>query len=220
LSKLGLLGRLALVLSVVAGVTYALSWNLELPAWAAVVWKGAGVTLLAAYAASLARDLDGWLIVAVMALGALGDVLLETHGLITGAFAFLAGHAVAIALYLRRRRPNPSAAHLLFAAVIPLATVAIAYALPSDRGLAPGVALYALGLSLMAAAAWLSGFPRALVGLGALMFVVSDLLIFARAGPLEGAAWIGLGVWGLYYGGQFLICVGVTRVLSRRSSPA
>ena len=33
----------------------------------------------------------------------------------------------------------------------------------------------------MAAAAWLSGFPRALVGLGALMFVVSDLLGGAKS---------------------------------------
>ncbi len=42
-----------------------------------MAWKGAGVALLAVYAALKARNLDGWLICAVMAFGALGDVLLE-----------------------------------------------------------------------------------------------------------------------------------------------
>jgi uncharacterized membrane protein YhhN len=43
------------------------------------------------------------------------------------------------------------------------------------------------------------------------MFVVSDLLIFARAGPLPDSFAVGLAVWGLYYFGQLLICVGVVR---------
>jgi uncharacterized membrane protein YhhN len=48
------------------------------------------------------------LLVAVMAFGALGDVLLETSGMTVGALAFLAGHVVAIVLYLRNRRPRLS----------------------------------------------------------------------------------------------------------------
>ena len=91
----------------------------------------------------------------------------------------------------------------------------VAFLLPSDRAGAPGVALYALGLSLMAAFAWTSRFPRYRVGLGALMFLVSDLLIFARSGPLAHAAWIGFSIWGLYYAGQALICLGVTGTLAK-----
>ncbi|MFN3521594.1 MAG: lysoplasmalogenase family protein [Phenylobacterium sp.] len=216
LTRLGFLGRVALLLSFVAAASYVASWNLDLPAVVSTAWKGAGLTLMAVYAASVARGLDGWLLVAVLALGALGDVLLETHGLVTGAFAFLAGHLVAITLYLRNRRPSLTTSQLLFAAILPPATVAIAYSLPADRALASGVALYALGLSLMAACAWISRFPRYLTGLGALMFVVSDLLIFGRDGALKGVFGIGVAIWALYYLGQFLICIGVVEGLARR----
>ena len=67
----------------------------------------------------------------------------------------------------------------------------------------------------MAACALISRFPVALTGLGALMFVLSDLFIFARAGPLAQAAWIGLAIWTLYYVGQLMICLGVVRTLER-----
>ena len=81
-----------------------------------------------------------------------------------------------------------------------------------DRASAPGVAVYAAGLAAMAASAWLSRFPRHQVALGAVMFLASDLLIFARSGPLAGAAWLGLAIWGLYFAGQALIATSVARV--------
>jgi uncharacterized membrane protein YhhN len=145
-------------------------------------------------------------------------VLLETSGLVVGALAFLVGHLIAIGLYLRNRRPHPTLSRRLLAAVIVPATVVTAFLLPSDRAGAPGVALYALGLSVMAATAWLSRFPRYRVGAGALMFVASDLLIFARGGSLHGAAWIGPAIWVLYFGGQVLVCLGVTRGLRDATS--
>ena len=43
----------------------------------------------------------------------------------------------------------------------------------------------------------------------AVMFAVSDLLIFADLGPLADSALPGLLIWPLYYFGQFLICTGV-----------
>lgn len=201
--------------AVIAGVSYAASWNLPLSLVAAATWKGAGVALLALYAGWRARNADGWLLCAVMAFGAAGDVLLETAGLIAGAVAFLIGHLFAIALYLRNRRPALSLSQGLLAIAVVSATVATAWLLPADRAGAPGVALYALGLSAMAATAWISRFPRLRVGLGAMMFVASDLLIFARSGPLSEAAWIGFAIWGLYFAGQVLICVGVSGALQR-----
>jgi uncharacterized membrane protein YhhN len=206
---------LILAAAVIAGVSYVASWNLPLSLVAAATWKGAGVALLALYAGWRARNADGWLLCAVMAFGAAGDVLLETTGLIAGAVAFLIGHLFAMALYLRNRRPALSVSQRLLALVIVPATVAIAWLLPADRAGAPGVALYALGLSVMAATAWTSRFPRFRVGLGAMMFVASDLLIFARSGPLSEAAWIGYAIWALYFAGQALICVGVSNTLQR-----
>lgn len=206
------LARWTLIASIIAGVSYIASWGLKLPMPAEVLWKGAGVGLLAVYAGLKARSTDGWLLTAVMALGALGDVLLVTSGLTIGALAFLAGHLTAIALYARNRRGASIPALLAATAFIPV-VVGIAFHLPADRAGAPGVALYATGLAAMAASAWLSRFPRERVALGALMFVVSDLLIFARGGLLPESFATGLAVWGLYYLGQLLICVGVTGAL-------
>ncbi|WP_374533089.1 lysoplasmalogenase [Phenylobacterium sp.] len=209
------LGTIVLIASLIAGISYMASWGLGLPAAASTVWKGAGVALLALYAAVRAQGAGGWMLCAVLAFGALGDILLETHGLTVGAVAFLVGHLIAIALYLRYRRPNLPKGDAAFAALLVPASVAIAFLLPADRAMAPSVALYTAGLALMAACAWISRFPRSMTGLGALMFVVSDLLIFARAGALAGQAWVGFGVWTLYYFGQALICLGGVRGLSR-----
>lgn len=211
--------RVALIAAVVAGVSYMFSWDLPLSQAQSLTWKGAGVGLLALYAALRARSLDGWLICAVMVFGALGDVLLGAAGLVTGAVAFLVGHLIAIWLYLRNRRTGITGRGRLLASLLVAATVAVAFLLPDDRAGAPGVAFYALGLSVMAACAWTSRFPRATTGIGAVMFVVSDLLIFAREGPLADQAWVGFGIWGLYFAGQALICLGVTRTLARDVAP-
>lgn len=204
--------RLALIAAVVAGTTYVGSWFLDLPHPVAIAWKGAGVALLAVYAALAARGPARPLIAAVMAFGALGDVLLETHGLIVGALAFLAGHLTAIWLYLSQRRPNLAAADWAVAGALIVLITVTAWLLPPDRAGAQGIAVYALGLSTMAASAWLSRFSRALTAGGALMFAVSDLLIFLRTGrrDLDGFA-MGLAVWGLYFAGQTLIALGVVR---------
>jgi len=79
------------------------------------------------------------------------------------------------------------------------------------------VAVYALGLAVMAACAWISRFPRRMTGIGAVMFVVSDLLIFARMGVLAQSPLPDLLIWPLYYFGQFLICTGVVGELRRRA---
>ena len=207
-------GRLLLIAAIIAGVSYVGSWFLDLPPAGSVIWKGAGVALLAVFAASQARGLDGVLLAVVLMFGALGDVLLETHGLVVGALAFLAGHLIAIVLYVRNRDPGLSARHLaLGLTIIPVVTV-IAFLLPPDRAGAGLIALYSMGLAAMAAAAWISRFPRLLVAAGALMFVVSDLLIFARTGrPALDVFPMALAVWGLYFTGQTLIAVGATRTL-------
>ncbi len=206
---------LVLAAAVVGGVSYFASWNLGLPEAASLAWKGSGVGLLAVYAALKARTPDGWMIAAVMALGAAGDVLLGPAGPAGGGLAFLIGHLVAIWLYLKNRRAETTLSQKLLVIVLVPATVFIAFRLPADRGRAIPIADYTAGLGLMAATAWVSRFPRRLTGIGALMFVVSDLLIFARMGPLAGQAWVGYAIWGLYFGGQLAILLGVTRTLAK-----
>lgn len=193
---------LLFLLALLFGVVHFVADRLGAPTPFDVLSKGACVALLALWAALQARGADGWLIALAIALGALGDVLLETHGLTVGALAFLAGHLVSVALHLRNRvRP-------------PVVAVLAAFAVPAASWLLAwdyGVAAYALGLGAMAGTALCSRFP--LVGIGALLFVVSDLLIFARLGPLAGSALPGLLIWPLYVAGQALIGWGVVTTL-------
>jgi uncharacterized membrane protein YhhN len=199
--------RWTLIASVIAGVSYGAIGFVDLPTGLETAWKGAGVALLAVHAAFRARSLDGWLLATVMALGAGGDVLLETHGLAVGAVSFLLGHVVATVLYLRHHGRGSTAPLL----AVPVVVVGARLLSSGDNG----VTVYSLFLAVMAATALMSRFPLRTVGLGALMFVVSDLLIFARAGPLPDSMASGLAVWGLYYFGQLLICVGAVRALER-----
>jgi len=201
-------------LALVAGASFWLVGHHTIPTLPWIAWKGAGVALLAIWAAVNAHNRDGWLITAVMALGALGDVLLE-RSQTGGALAFLAGHIVATVLYLLHRRSKPSPSQLGLALLLLVAVPAIAYLLPADRAAAPGIALYATGLGVMAASAWASRFPRYRVGIGAVMFVASDLLIFAKMGPLAGSPIPVFLIWPLYFGGQALVAWGAVTTLLR-----
>ena len=205
-----------LLASLVAGISYFFVKDNQIPGLYLMALKGAGVALLAVYAMVRHTGADSRQIAAVMAFGALGDVLIMLR-LEWGAIAFLIGHLIAIHLYLRHRRAkltlSQKAAALCFLVLIPV----ISYLLPTDRTAAPGIALYATGLGAMTAAAWTSTFSRYTVGIGAVMFAVSDLFIFAEIGPLAGSAIPGLLIWPLYYFGQFLICTGVIGELRRRT---
>jgi len=227
--------------AVVAGVSYGV------PAWSGwqgagiIAWKGAGVGLLTVAAAMTAlaarqhpppsesataalksskRHLafnDPLLLTAIMACGALGDVLLDAISLVAGAAWFALAHLLAMGLYWRNRRTDdalsPSGAIKRlwpFWLGVPMA-LGITAVLARGEPLA-GVAVgYTLLVALMAAFAWRSRFSRRLVGLGAFLFLVSDLLIFTRtAGPVPLREVAGLLVWPLYFAGQALIARGVT----------
>jgi uncharacterized membrane protein YhhN len=199
---------LLVLLALIVGMAYFGAHRMGARGDGLIAAKGACVGLLALWAAVQARSLDGWLIAAVMALGAIGDVVIETNGLDPGAIAFLAGHVVAIGFYLRNREGSPWTA-LSIALVVAL----VAWLLPAARAMAPGIAFYALGLGGMAGTALISRFPRNSVGAGALMFVASDLLIFAQLGLLHGSMLPNLLIWPLYVSGQASIAWGVMTTL-------
>ncbi len=182
-----------------------------------MLWKGAGVAFLAAYALTW-RALPGARhLAAIMALGAAGDMALEIEFRL-GAALFMAGHITALAFYLRHLRTDPSASQRAAAGGLLLGTPLVAFLLPADPAMRAQIAFYALTLGAMAGAAWASVFPRYRVGAGAVLFVLSDLLIFARLGLLAHSALPGLLIWPLYYLGQFLICTGVIRTLKARET--
>ena len=203
-----------LLASLAASVSYFFARDNPVPGLYLIAWKGAAVGLLAVYAARRAKSSDGWLLTAALALGALGDMVLELD-LVAGGALFAFAHLVAIALFLRNPRERRTGSQWLLAVALLLGTplVAALMALPDPRW--PMAAGYAAIVGAMAASAWVSRFPRYRVGLGAVLFVVSDLLIFAReSGQLPEAIgwWL---VWPLYYAGQLLIATGVVRAQHR-----
>lgn len=206
MSELGSSRQWFLLAAILAGGSYLIAVIGQFEGMSAILWKGSGVGLLALYAALRAESFDGWLLTVVMAFGAAGDVLLDSVSMEVGAGAFAAGHIIAIWLYLRNRRHSPTGSQQALAVVLALGTPIIAWSLTQ----AVEVAIYATILGSMAAAAWLSRFSRYRVGLGAVLFVASDLLIFARMGPLAEPAWISVAIWALYFCGQLLIVLGVT----------
>lgn len=202
--------RLMVGMSLVFGLSYPLLWD-HLPGPAlTIAMKGAGVGLLALAAALRARRPDGWLLASLLALGAMGDVLLEIS-LAAGAIAFAGGHLVAILLYRRNRRSGADQKDMAIAFLILLAAAVVPFILLQGRSEAVPFTAYALLLGAMAASAWLSRFPRGLVAVGALLFLASDMLIAVRmASDLAG---LGPIIWLLYYSGQLLIFLGVSRSL-------
>lgn len=199
-----------LLASLIAGISYWFVADTAVPGLYLIAWKGAGVALLAVYAWAHHPVPDARRIALVMAFGALGDMVLEVN-FTGGALAFFAGHMAAIALYLRHRRDNLNTQDKRTAVALVIGVPAVSFGLTGRSE----VAFYALALGGMAAAACSSNFLRRQVGLGAVLFAVSDLLIFAQMGPLAVSPVADLLIWPLYYVGQVLITVGVIGALSR-----
>lgn len=195
--------------ALIAGLSYMASWDRELPHAAAIAWKGAGVGLLAVWAAWQGRTKDHRLLAAALALGAIADMVLELH-FVAGAAVFALGHVAAITLYLRNRRPGAAQPQFAFALLLFAGSVALAATL-APAGWKLPIAFYTLFLAAMAASASLSRFPIAFAG--ALLFLLSDLLIFARMEILAGIGWASFAIWLSYFGGQALIAWGVASVL-------
>lgn len=201
----GVKAPLIFMAALLAGFSYNFSWAIPLPDWAAIAWKGAGVGLLATWASRQGDGTDHRLLATVLVLGATADMVLELH-FIAGAAVFALGHVAAILLYLRNRRPGAGARDVVLAAAFLAGTVALAFNLASPDW-APAVAFYTLFLALMTACALMSRF--AVAAAGALLFLLSDLLIFARMDLIANLGWADLAIWATYFPGQALIAWGV-----------
>ncbi|MCL9982063.1 MAG: lysoplasmalogenase [Erythrobacter sp.] len=177
-----------------------------------ILLKGAGVALLALYALLRVphdrRGIDGGLLVLALVLAALGDMAIELYFGIGGAF-FAAAHCVSVALYLRNRRARPSPSQRMLGLALLIGTPLISYLLSQQIE----IAVYAAFLGAMASAAWMSRYPRYRVGTGAVLFVISDWLIFSRGGPVDLGVLPDLLIWPLYYAGQVMIATGIVQCL-------
>lgn len=205
--------------ALVGGISFFIAVTQRWDGQAVWAWKTSGVALLALWAAVNARGTNGWLIAAVLGFGALGDWLLDAIGMMEGAAAFATGHLIAIFLYWRNRRPDPTTSQLMLAIVVVPLSIFTAWALargaPAD--LQQAAVGYTALVAAMAAVAWISRFPRYRTGIGAMLFLASDLFIFAgEGGALSRSVTLWL-VWPLYFAGQALIAWGVVSTLSREA---
>ena len=203
--------------SLFAGISFPATW-LFLPldgGLFAMIWKMAAVGLLVPFALRRHHKGEFVLLATMLAFYALGDGLIELS-MVAGAVAFAVGHVVAIIIYFRHRRVSPVFSQKLLAVTILLATPVIAYFLPENLDEGMQVAAYSVILAAMVTMAWSSNFPRYRVGIGAILFVISDLLIFAELGPLANSEWSGIAIWYLYYFGVLMIAVGVAQTLVKR----
>ncbi len=204
-----------LVLSVIAALAFYYLRASDLPEFYLVPIKGSAVGFLALYCWMRHSSKSAHLLAAALGVAAIGDMAIE-FGLIAGGAAFFVSHVIMIVMLLRHRGPPlESRDSVIFIALL-LGTPFVAYFLPYDPQLNMPVAIYALALGGMAAGAWASDFPRMRVAAGAILFVISDLLIFAGLGPLSGSPVPEYLVWPIYYLGMFLIAVGVITTLRKR----
>lgn len=177
-----------------------------------ILAKGAAVGLLAIYVWARVphdrRGIDGAILVLALALAAMGDMAIELDFLVGGA-CFTAAHCVAVMLYLRNRHPRPSPVQKIIGLALLIGTPLVSYALSGEIQ----IAIYASFLGAMAAAAWMSHYPRYRVGTGAVLFVISDWLIFSRMGAYDLAPLPDLLIWPLYYVAQVMIATGIVQCL-------
>ena len=200
-----------LLTSLVAAIAFYTLSDEQVGGMFLIFFKAAACATLAIYALARHRSLAARLLAGAMAFSSGGDVAMELGDERWGGGLFLAAHLVAIVLYRLNARLKPAGSQVMAAVALVLLTPLVGYLLTGNAL----VALYALGLGAMAASAWLSRFSRYDVGLGAVLFVVSDLLIFAQLGGRLDPAVATWLVWPIYYGGQFLIATGVIRKLRR-----
>ncbi|MEE9434050.1 MAG: lysoplasmalogenase family protein [Sphingorhabdus sp.] len=199
-----------LLASLAFGLTYPASSLLNIPGTFEIIWKMLPLALLIPYALRRHHSGEFAILAVILALCSMGDGLVEIS-LELGAIAFGLSHLAAIWLYGRNRRDKTAFSQKFLALTVIILAPLIAYQLAG--GLAAG---YTLLLAAMAAMAWSSNFPRYRVGIGAMLFVISDLLIFAREGQGVRMPIINPAIWYLYYVGMVMIATGVVQTLVKR----
>ncbi len=153
-----------------------------------------------------------WLL-AALALGAVGDVLLlgdRPWRFLAGLAAFLVGHLGYVACFLSLGLNAPAWAAigglLLLASLTASRPVLPNAWRDGGLGLAAPVALYMAVIGAMLVTAWMTG--RVVVGIGATVFVVSDTIL-ALDRFVDHRRWAGVAVMVTYHLGQAVIVVGV-----------
>lgn len=180
----------------------------SLPKPLIVATKGLFSALLAISVFAARKGPASNMVGAGLAISAVGDMLLVTIGSAAGGLAFAVAHVLAGYAYAKNRRENNSAILWLFAIAVPLIAVVSSYLMlrGSDQNIL--MSLFPLISASMAALAILSRFPLWLSGLGAAIFVASDVLFLADLGILRHSGEWGFLTWASYAVGYAMVARG------------
>lgn len=142
-------------------------------------------------------------VVAALLCCAAGDVLLALGHFLFGLAAFLLGHLCYLAAFAREPRWSPGALAVLAALAVCIALLVL-FLSPHLGDMRLPVYAYMLVIVAMTTAAILGRDNHVLVGVGAVLFLVSDALIAVNrfASPFDGS---GYAIMASYYGAQFLL---------------
>lgn len=156
------------------------------------------------------------LLVAALVLCLAGDILLLTDDdarFVAGLTAFLLGHLAYVALFVTLGLTNPywaGAGAVLLLLTLPGAARIVAGARQRGAAMAGAVAAYMLVIAAMGILGWATG--HALIGLGAILFVVSDTVLgldrFVQPRPRAG-----LAVMVTYFAAQAVLVAGALHAL-------
>lgn len=142
-------------------------------------------------------------------------MLLVTVGLVASGVAFAAAHGFAIMAYARERDDGVATGRLIMALMIPAIAVALSVFALRHGGLNIGIGFFPTISGTMAAMAVISRFPLWRSGLGATIFVASDVLVFVDIGVLQNSGTFGWLTWACYAGGYILVARGAIDYQSR-----
>ena len=204
------------ITSLVLGAAYWAVWCYREKGLAGLLVKTGSVALLSVWAFLMGGPV---LLVAALALSAAGDAFLAGKAerwLLPGMAAFFLAHAAYVPLFWLLGEGGWTWPVKAGQAALVVGGVLFArWLLPSvEPKMRVPVILYTAVILMMGAAALALPGAYWLATLGALMFIASDVilsfLLFRQPKDQPANIPASLAVWGLYFGGQVLIALGVT----------
>jgi uncharacterized membrane protein YhhN len=210
-----------LFLSVVCAVIYGGGWYPEGVFWQ-VMAKASGIGFLALFVLVTSQTSNHLILLLALLLSLAGDVLLAIPAeasFLRGLSAFLAAHIIYTILFLKNRLTygNTSGLRIRISALLWIAVGLVMFLTYPKLGemLIP-VAVYSVVLTLMATTALMSRFPIKMLGLGAILFIISDSFLGAETflNFTLGSPYI---VWTTYYLAQLFITLSVMLYDDRRT---
>lgn len=180
----------------------------DLPLGLTASWRSASVAGLALLVLLRTAGVTRVCLGGSLALIAAADILLSTKGLMSGGTVYVLAHIVAITGYVLLRDHRAGTPVRLIALAVPILAVLGVAAAVTAASMHPVHLLYPAISGSMAAWALTSRFNRLTIGLGATLFVVSDVLLFWDFAFYEGTRALGWLIWPAYFGGLALIAAG------------